>query len=164
LTQYQQKSQFRILIETGSYQGDMIEAQRTHFQQIYSIELSPKLYQAVSYRFRRFSHIHLRLGDSSVVLPEILSRVQEPAIFWLDAHYSGGVTAKGSQECPIFAELTAIFTHYSYPHVLLIDDARDFGTDPAYPSIAELKTFLLEHNPYYCLEVKDDIIRAEFYK
>ena len=32
-----------------------------------------------------------------------------PAIFWLDGHYSAGITAMGEQATPIFKELTHIF-------------------------------------------------------
>jgi hypothetical protein len=161
ISQYQQKSGYLTFIETGTYQGDMIEAQRTHFLQIHSVELSPKLYQRAVKRFRRFSHIKIWEGDSGIILPKILQNCQEPAIFWLDAHYSGGITARGNQDCPIYEELRAIFDNYPLPHILLIDDARDFGSDPAYPSLAELGDFLHQHQPDYTIVVKDDIIRVE---
>ena len=48
-------------------------------------------------------------GDSGKVLSEILLEINEPAIFWLDGHYTAGITARGVKECPIFEELDCIF-------------------------------------------------------
>ena len=40
-------------------------------------------------------------GDSTDVLPEVVEKMDEPTLFWLDGHYSGGITASGEQETPI---------------------------------------------------------------
>jgi hypothetical protein len=45
------------------------------------------------------------------VLPLIIKDLNEPAIFWLDGHYSSGITAKGDKICPIFEELDSIFNN-----------------------------------------------------
>src|SRR5512140_3442946 len=58
--------QFRcgVLIETGTYLGDMVHAMRQDFKVIHSIELSPDLFAKVKARFAAHSHIHLHNGNS----------------------------------------------------------------------------------------------------
>lgn len=123
----------RVLVETGTYLGTMIDAQKEYFDEIYSIELSKDLYERAKRKFKQ-PHIHLMQGDSGELLGNI--ELNKPALFWLDGHYSGGVTALGSTVSPIFEELGHI---KKSPHrnVVLIDDARLFdGGD--YPTIDDV--------------------------
>lgn len=126
------------LVETGTYLGTMVEAQRKYFKQIYSIELSKDLHARAVKRFKKYDHIHLIQGDSSHALSMI--DLTGPALFWLDGHYSGGITAHGDKECPILEELEHI-EKSPFDNVILIDDARLF-TGGAYPTIDELETLL----------------------
>jgi predicted O-methyltransferase YrrM len=86
----------KILVETGTLHGDMLEAMRKDFERLYSIELDEKLYKDAQKRFNGVNHIELIHGDSGVQL-EFLLKKTEPALFWLDGHYSGGITAKGEK-------------------------------------------------------------------
>ena len=121
---YQQKYNYSILIETGTYQGDMIISQYNNFQEIHSIELADYYYQKALKRFRKYSKIHLHKGDSSVVLSEVIKAIDKPVIFWLDGHYSGGLTAKGDSECPIWGELEQSYRLiYLTSYLLMTPDA-----------------------------------------
>jgi hypothetical protein len=53
-------------------------------------------------------------------------QLQEPALFWLDGHYSGVDTGKDELDTPVSAELEAILGSPVKGHVILIDDARCF--------------------------------------
>jgi hypothetical protein len=150
---------FSVFIETGTYKGGMVEAQRKRFKKIISIELDPTLCKNAQKRFKNDAHITIVGGDSGTVLPRILKDIHEPAIFWLDGHYSAGVTAKGNTECPIFEELNAILHEPSKDHIIVIDDARCFIGDHAYPSIDELTRYIREKNNHYHVEIENDIIR-----
>ena len=152
------KYDYSIFVETGTYLGEMVEAMRTHFHKVYSIELGEKLYLNAINRFRGDTKVQIHLGDSGKVLPILLKEITEPAIFWLDGHYSYGITAKGEKDCPVFEELDAILKN-KLPHVILIDDARCFNGTNDYPSIEQLHQFIKTQNPDYKLEVKYDIIR-----
>ena len=55
-----------------------------------------------------------------------------PAVFWLDAHWSGGETARGATECPVLGEIAAIRAH-SPEHAILVDDAALFLAPPPAP-------------------------------
>ena len=117
----------------------MVEAQRNHFEKIYSIELSEKLFNRAKKRFKDYSHITILHGDSGIVLNKLIPEIDKPALFWLDGHYSGGITAKGEKECPVPEELKTILKS-SLPHIILIDDARLFNGTHDYPTIEQIKT------------------------
>ena len=44
-------------------------------------------------------------GTSEVQLPKILDRLDGAVSFWLDGHFSAGVTFQGDQDTPIREEL-----------------------------------------------------------
>lgn len=83
------KYNLKVLIETGTYRGDMVRATRSAFREIYTIELGDALHARARQLFAPFPHIHLLHGDSAKTLRDVLTRVHEPCLFWLDAHYSG---------------------------------------------------------------------------
>ena len=118
----------QILFETGTQYGDTPWLFRSHFESIYTIELSPMLAAMARTRFRRHTHIKVVEGDSGEKLAELLPSLQSKTLFWLDGHYSAGVTARGSSDCPIYAELRSIADLCLVPYVILIDDARCFGS------------------------------------
>ena len=154
----QKQSGIKVLVETGTYLGDMIEAQKIFFDKIYSIELGELLYNNAVERFKNDKTIKIFKGDSGEVLPQVLSQIYEPCIFWLDGHYSEGITAKGKKDSPIFEELTAIFKSKQFPHILLIDDARLFDGTNDYPTITDLKKFIEWHTKDSQFVVENDII------
>ncbi len=160
ISEYQKKYGCKILIETGTYLGDMVEVQKKRFDKIISIELGSDLYAKAKERFKNDKNIVIIQGDSARVLPEVILSINEPAIFWLDGHYSGGITAKGEIECPIMGELDAIFSGKIKDHILLIDDAREFKGINGYPTIEKLSGYVKSKNEKYQIEVKHDIIRC----
>lgn len=85
----------KILVETGTYMGDTPWFFRNDFAEIHSIEVEPVLARIAADRFRRYSHVHIHQGDSANVLGQIVPRISDVSIFWLDGHYSGGITGKG---------------------------------------------------------------------
>lgn len=158
--EYQKKYGYSVLVETGTYLGDMVEAQKTRFKKIISIELGVELFEKAQKRFINDKNVIILQGDSGNILPKILKELNEPAIFWLDGHYSEGVTAKGDKECPIFEELDAIFQNKNHYHILLIDDARCFIGTGDYPTIEKLTEYIKNKNEKFRVEVKHDIIRC----
>jgi hypothetical protein len=159
---YAQRHQPRVLVETGTYFGDTTDAVRAVFDRVYSIELDVELHAGAARRFRQDRKVRLLQGDSGERIKDVLGEIREKALFWLDGHYSAGITAKGALETPILQELNHIFAHSVRDHVLLIDDARCFGVDADYPSIEQLEQHVRMHRPDAKIEVKDDIIRLEF--
>ena len=102
---FQRKYQINTFVETGTYLGETIELVKHNFLNIYSIELSQDLYTRAKRIFKTNKDINLFLGDSSIILSKIIKQIKNPCLFWLDAHYSYGITAKGSINTPILSEL-----------------------------------------------------------
>ena len=149
-----------VLIETGTYLGDMVHAMKNHFSRIISFELDQTLAAQARQRFANDNHIQIVEGDSGKLLGDHIGRINEPCLFWLDGHYSGGITAKGALETPIKNELTAILSHPIDGHVILIDDARCFTGENDYPTLDELRNFIAERKPKHKFSVEHDVIRA----
>jgi hypothetical protein len=157
ITKAQKDSGYRIMVESGTFMGDMIDAQLPNFDSIYSIELSNELYANAVEKYRGNKKVKLFNGDSGEVLKEIVPSLDQAAIFWLDGHYSGGITAKGEKICPIFAELDAILGS-KLPHLVLIDDARLFVGKDDYPTIEELKAYIKKSDRPHIFELEDDTL------
>jgi hypothetical protein len=151
--------QLRILVETGTYFGAMVDACKDAFMRIYSIELQEAFFCRAKKRFARYPHVKLVHGDSAVALGNILEQISERCLFWLDAHYMGGITAKGSTECPVLRELELVGSHPVRGHVILIDDARLFLGTAGWPSIPAVAKRAAVHG--WACEVRDDILRLK---
>lgn len=159
IKKYQKQFNVDTFIETGTYKGDMVYAVKDRFKKIFSIELDIDLYKQASYRFRKQKHIKIIQGDSGKVLIDIIPKINDIAIFWLDGHYSGGITAKGKKNTPILDELSFILES-KHDHILLIDDARLFKGENDYPTIDRLQDFILSKKPSSEIKIKNDIIRV----
>lgn len=150
--QYARQFKVQVLVETGTNFGQMITATQDLFRDLYSIELDEWRYQLAQRKFGG-PQVHPLLGDSGQVLPELIQKISEPCLFWLDGH-DGDVSA------PIRTELDAILRHSVPGHVVLIDDARWFDGRGDYPTVDELRAWAARRYPGGAtLEVRDDIIR-----
>jgi len=147
------------LIETGTYLGAMIKGTRHTFRTIISIELDPHLYERARRKLAEPGHITILNGDSAEVLPRVLRHLDVPCLFWLDAHHSGLLTARGRQDSPVLLELQAILSHPVAGHVVLIDDAHEFVGEGGYPTLRELREMVAARRPDWAMVVGHDIIR-----
>lgn len=159
ILRYGRAASIRTLVETGTHTGDTIAATRRKFDRVYSIELDDTYYQNARKRFSRYPSVSVLHGDSGTLIREVLQVLDGPSLFWLDAHYSGGDTAKGVTETPVEEELRSILAHPIEGHVILIDDARHFVGEKDYPTIEEMESLLRRERPDWVFEVRDDIIR-----
>ena len=153
---YARRSGCRVFVETGTYRGDTIAAVSDLFEEIHSIEIDAALYRQACTRFRGDPRIKLHLGDSGALLPEIVAAHREPILFWLDGHASGGETGSGKKHTPIVEELEVIMAHPTRQHVILIDDAMDFGAEPDYPPMRKLRRLARNYPDFV---VKEHIVR-----
>lgn len=159
ITEFGKQYGCKVLVETGTFRGDMMEAQKNNFDKLYSVELSTEFWEKAKQRFKNDPQINLIQGDSGVVLPELVPTIDQPALFWLDGHYCGTTTALSAIECPIYAEIDAVFKN-NKGHVMLIDDARLFIGKHDYPTILELTNYVKKISPNYSVTVVDDMIRV----
>ncbi len=129
-----------IWVETGTYLGTTTKYLSDFFPHVYSIEPEPELYLLACKRFKG-ENITLFNDVSENVFPSLLPTLNGNINFWLDGHYSAGITFKGEKECPIEDELSAIELNFSNfdKLTILIDDVRCFlptnESYAEYPSI-----------------------------
>jgi len=148
----------KYFIETGTFGGEgVIQALTSEkFQKIYSIELSEDFYLSAVNRFKDNPRVTIVYGDSGKVLPRVLSKIDAPATFWLDGHYSHCDTARGEENTPLLKELEAIKQHSINTHTILIDDIRCCNTeDFDYLLLETLCEKLRDINPNYIIEKID---------
>lgn len=165
LQKYGEHYGLNVFIETGTNDGGTPWLLKDQFRELYTIELAPRLWREAERRFQDIPNVHCLQGDSTVVLPQVLEAINEPALVWLDGHYSGGITAHGDLDTPVKQELEALFAD-GRNHVILVDDARIFLGGPEhldephyhdYPSIDWVRQTAIENGFDFLLE--DDIMR-----
>jgi hypothetical protein len=155
---YAQRYDLRVLVETGTYYGEMVAAMKNRFARIYSVEFDSALAARAAKKFVRRPHIHILHGDSQKVVPELLQSLKEPALFWLDAGYYGWAGLQGDRQ-RLTSELEAILSHSISRHVILMDDARGLNGQNGAPTVEQLKQRIEAGFPGRTVEVKYDILR-----
>jgi hypothetical protein len=155
---YAQRYGLRVLVETGTYYGEMVAAMKNRFAEIYSVEFDSALAQRAVKKFSRWPHVHILEGDSQKIVPELLKSLQTPALFWLDAGYYGWAGLQGDKQ-RLTSELESILHHPIQQHVILMDDARGLNGQNGSPTVSQLKQRIETEFPGRKVEVKYDILR-----
>jgi hypothetical protein len=158
IKKWQSMTGYKLFVETGTFLGDTTLAMSEVFEHCWTVEIDAALYARALARFDGRTNITLLHGSSDTLIDPILKDIKEPAIFWLDGHYSRANTGRGTVDTPILAELLKIFQHPIKSHVILIDDARVFIGRNDYPTIEALHQFVRAHSPYR-MRLANDIIR-----
>lgn len=148
----------RVFVETGTYRGLTTLFMAGKVERCITIEVDDALHRQAQERFAGRSGIELYHGDSATLLPRILETIAEPALFWLDGHYSGSGTGRGATVSPVVHELRAILAHGVRRHCILIDDAREFLGRAGYPSIRQLHKLIKKEGGDYGMRIAHDII------
>jgi len=124
-------------VETGTYLGETTECLAKRSPMVYSIEPEPALYARAVERFQNAKNVKIIQGTSEEVMPELVAGLTGDVSFWLDGHYSAGITFKGSSDTPIKQELEVIAR--VLPRLgrvaVLIDDMRCF--EPSAPGFSQ---------------------------
>jgi hypothetical protein len=156
--EYADRYGLRVLVETGTYYGEMVAAMRQLFDEIYSIEYDHALAVRARQKFARWPHIHILEGDSQKKIPEILATLNQPALFWLDAGYYGWAGLQGDKQ-RLTVELDSILQHKIKGHIILMDDARGLSGENGAPTVDQVKQHIESAFPGRKVEVKHDIMR-----
>ncbi len=95
-------------VETGTHLGQTTKELSKHGTFVYSIEPEPTLYSNAADYFKSYPNVEILKGVSEEVFPSLLPKLSGDINFWLDGHYSTGITFKGPQDTPILEELAHI--------------------------------------------------------
>jgi len=146
-------------VETGTHLGDTTQFMAKHGLRCTTIELDQILAARARARFEAASEdITLLVGNSSDLLPQVVSELDGPALFWLDAHFSSGTTAGAGASPPLVDELTLVLQHRQYGHCIAVDDARDLLGLNGYPSIRSIATIVSATRSDYTVRLVSDIV------
>jgi hypothetical protein len=122
------------LIETGTGPGEGVRrALAADVPVIHSIEINDTLHGQACAKFQGHPNLHIYLGSSPDVLKEIITP-KPGTVFFLDAHYSGGLWSDVLDprygQCHLLAEL-AVIRSFSWPEppLIIIDDAGQFNPE-----------------------------------
>lgn len=149
------KYNLTTFVESGTHVGKTSLFASQWFNEVYTIE-SVKYYHNIA-KAKMPSNVKLYLGSSQMWLPQIIKQLHNPALFWLDAHWSRDLQGeKPHVICPVLQEIRAI-NKFQYPHVIMVDDARLFG-NPGWPSLDNV-ILSLSHNRSN-VWIEDDVIFA----
>ena len=152
-----------IFIETGTYFGDTISSIHKYFNKCYTIEVSKELYNFTKKKYKVKNNIVFINGDSGYELNNLILNIEQPIVYWLDSHYSGGVTEMSNLETSILLEIEAIIKRNNPNDVIFIDDYKDFGRKD-YPSIELIKSLFLSGNEKAKFKVCNNIFVVKFTK
>ena len=135
-----------------------------HSKFVYSIEPEPNLYAKAINRFLGFNNVKVINDISENSLPVLLPTLSGNVCFWLDGHYSAGVTFAGPNDTPLSFELDTIGQNINlYENIsIMIDDVRLCGKKHIYgeyPSLDTLVNFATSNNLYWYIE--NDIFIAK---
>ncbi len=145
-------------VETGTFLGQTTELLSKYATRVYSIEPEPKLFSRAQQLFSNQQHVELLNGTSEEILPKLLPRISGDVNFWLDGHYSAGLTFKGVQDTPILDELACIGRYIDKlgKICVLVDDIRCFNPSlkeyASYPSLGTLVQWSTEHKLSWHIE------------
>ncbi len=141
---------FATLVETGTLYAHTAFHASHWFDQVISVELDVDLNRNAA--ALGLDRIEFRQGDSGTVIPELVHELDGPAVFFLDAHWSGDATVdwdksrfrgfptatahlgdgeappSSTDQVPLDKELNAILDDFAHHAIIIIDDWESVGT------------------------------------
>ena len=163
VTYLQRMFSIPCFFETGTLLGNTTAWAAERFEQVITVERAPEFFNVVKARFADDPRIRTLFGDSREHLRQLVPDLPV-TMFWLDAHWSGDVTAGEDDECPLLNEIAEIARDLDR-HFVLIDDARLFLAPPApphkahhWPSLCQTLDALRNHHQPYIVVHRDVLI------
>jgi hypothetical protein len=147
VTKYVNCRDYRIAVETGTLFGDSALRLNRYFPEVYTIEINRDLFEKAMTRVKNYPGIKVLFGDSVAVLEDLVQKLQDPCLFYLDAHFSGdrstdwkasrwkgykvdtgcaGDRSIAENQVPLFKEIQLIYKFVKSECVIYIDDIDKF--------------------------------------
>ena len=127
-----------IWIETGTWHGETTIYLSQFCKKVYTLEPSKINFDFASKKFVNIENIEIINKSSEDGLEDVLKNINNETniCFFLDGHFSGSETYKGSNNTPIAIELKLIEKYlYKFNKItVLIDDMRCFNGTNGYPT------------------------------
>jgi hypothetical protein len=142
------------IVETGTFKGTGTRVMAKNFSHVITIELDEELHKSTSKQIRDegIENVEFIFGDSATQIKNVVSKLNKPAAFFLDAHWSGdesvdwnasrwkgyqtntahtgiGESPSSTEQLPLDREIKAIAEDFNYAGIIYIDDTLKFGKD-----------------------------------
>lgn len=114
----------KVFVELGTFKGVTAALAAESFPVVHTVEASC-VHHAEAVRRYGDLGIYFHLGDSRVILADLCASIQEPAVFYHDAHW--WPYADVVEDFPLWDDLDQI-ARRPYPDVVVVDEAHRFGT------------------------------------
>jgi len=144
----QREFDIATFVETGLGQGTSALWAERNFRTCISIEIDAVLVRSF-YILHPSSAVEILTGDSGTELDNVVRCSLFPTLFWLDGHTD--------DYCPVLAEIGAINAS-PFRHIILIDDARLFGTMAAWPTREQVYSALEAGGRRVVFDVDDVLV------
>jgi len=150
-------------IETGTFLGHTSEALSEFSSHVYTIEPDFKLHDQARNSLKRVKNLTFIHGLSEEKLGELINNLtqdeKEDVSFWLDGHFSAGITYQGPIDTPIELELDLIAEKLSTLGnvTVFVDDVRCFNPQnpeySTYPDLNFLVSWANKANLFWAIEL-----------
>ena len=133
------------------------------FPLIHTIEPSEYCLKIARINTSKFKNIVFHYGTSEECLEGILKNINKDVCFWLDGHFSGGVTFEGETYSPIKDELSTIEKNLKNfkSVVICIDDICTSLIDKNhYPTLEFYVNYALKNNLSWIIEHNIFILKS----
>jgi hypothetical protein len=157
VTRLQARFDLSTLVETGTFEGESTLYAAERFDRVVTIDICVDHHAVANARCAGHRNIEFNIGDTRVVLPAVVASLDQPALFWLDAHAAPGLFGD-ADDWPVLTELE-IINSSPLQHFILIDDAHCFlpgSPHPACPTFAEVEACATSGG--YACRVSHDVI------
>jgi len=146
-----------VVIETGTFLGDTANFLAARGYSVITVEIEPRIAAWARARFDGVANVRVVEGDSGLLMTGLIADLDQPALFYLDGHYSGGETGKGQHETPVVKEVEVILRDAPSGSFVIIDDARCFGRLQDYPSLIDFLSSLRDRGVDDAVVMDDSI-------
>jgi hypothetical protein len=119
---------YPTFVETGTSEGNTIFSVESLFDHVYTIEIEENILNETK-KYYKGNKINFILGDSILVLQNLIPTLTTNTIFYLDAHFIPSNTTLGLKKVPILEEVYIISQKCKYDAVIIINNFRMFGTN-----------------------------------
>lgn len=138
----------KTFVETGTYLGLTSKVASRIVVRVYTIEISENLFVSNLKKYSNYENISFIYGESEHELQKVLNLDHSfPICFFLDAHFSEGLTQKSNHESALELELKSILNFArEFPTVIIIDDFVALDGANGYVNSDDVISQLLKNN------------------
>ena len=117
-----------VFIETGTWKGHCTELAARKFEEVYTIEFVPSIFDEAKKYLIDYENVYQILGDSGKVLEPLIEGIQKDFVIFIDAHLQPGYEHLNHDHIPVLHEIDVI-NKSKYFKCAIIDDVLNMKTD-----------------------------------